>query len=338
MHFAVDAACAGIIFSSLSSSNENLANFAYLVLLYNVLAFGFQLPFGWIADKTKKPKEIAFIGIILTATAIFLSPSWIAAAISLAGIGNAMFHIGGGVISLNLNPKKASAPGLFVAPGAIGLLFGILAGKLGFFNNFVFASMLFAPATLALFLAQPKYAYSHSEVLDQKKANLLTIALMLLLLAIAARSFIGFAMAFPWKNNTQLLWALVGCIALGKAIGGMLGDRLGWIKLGVTGLLVSAPLLYLGWDFAFLGIFGALLFNMTMPITLVAIANLLENRPGLSFGLACTALLAGALPFFTDFGKLFGNKEVIFFSVLVSALVLLFALKLYERIINPEDS
>ncbi|MEM4663078.1 MAG: hypothetical protein QXM75_03580 [Candidatus Diapherotrites archaeon] len=128
----MDAACAGIIFSGLSSYNENIANFVYLVLLYNVLAFGLQLAFGWVADKTKKPKEIAFLGVILTATPIFVTSPCLAAAISLAGIGNAMFHIGGGVISLNLNPKKASAPGLFVAPGAIGLLFGILAGKLGF--------------------------------------------------------------------------------------------------------------------------------------------------------------------------------------------------------------
>ncbi|MCX8190155.1 MAG: hypothetical protein N3F05_02925 [Candidatus Diapherotrites archaeon] len=339
LHFAVDAACAGIIFSGFGSFGNNLPYFAYLILLYNVLAFGLQLPFGWIADITKKPKEIALLGILLTAIAIFIPSSQTATAVFFAGIGNALFHIGGGVISLNLIPKKASAPGLFVAPGAVGLLLGTLAGKGGFFNQFIFACMLIVPAVLILFLAQPKI--NNPEKFPEKqrpdKSNFLVLGLSLLLITIAARSFIGFAMNFPWKGNQALLWALVFCIALGKAIGGVLGDKFGWIRLGVAGLVVSAPLLYIGWDFALAGLIGALLFNMTMPITLVAIANLLEKRPGLSFGLACTALLAGALPFFSEFGNYFGNKEAVFFSVLVSAMVLLLALKLYERIIKPDE-
>jgi hypothetical protein len=70
--------------------------------------------------------------LIGTSTVIYL---WLPfAAVIFAGIGNALFYIGGGTISLSLIPRKATAPGIFVAPGALGVLVGTLLGKSGNFS------------------------------------------------------------------------------------------------------------------------------------------------------------------------------------------------------------
>ena len=133
-HAAIDASCAAVAFSLLSSKSVTNEYFIQLVIMYNVIAFGSQTLFGLLVDKCRCPKLSAISGSIITASAIlvsFLSPLY---AIILAGIGNALFHVGGGTISLNLTKNRASAPGIFVAPGALGLLIGTLYGKSGSFT------------------------------------------------------------------------------------------------------------------------------------------------------------------------------------------------------------
>jgi FSR family fosmidomycin resistance protein-like MFS transporter len=63
---------------------------------------------------------------------------------------------------------------------------------------------------------------------------------------------------------------------------------------------VSIPLLALGHGSAALGLLGVLAFNMTMPVTLAALALALPRREGLAFGLTCLALFAGSIPVLAD--------------------------------------
>jgi hypothetical protein len=79
-------------------------------------------------------------------------------------------------------------------------------------------------------------------------------------------------------------------------LGGLAADRLGWTRAGVVTLLLSTPLLSL-----FLGnvpsaVIGTLLFQTTMPITLMAVYRIVPREPGLAFGLTALALLIGAVP------------------------------------------
>lgn len=118
-----------------------MEKFVYLVILYNVLAFALQAPFGLFVDKLKMPVHSAIIGTLLVAVAtLFIKTPFVAASIS--GIENALFHIGGGIISLNLIPKKATMPSIYVAPGALGLMVGALVGKAGFFISWPFIGLL----------------------------------------------------------------------------------------------------------------------------------------------------------------------------------------------------
>ncbi len=89
---------------------------------------------------------------------------------------------------------------------------------------------------------------------------------------------------------------LTTALVLGKAAGGVLADRYGRIFVGVGALVASLPLLFFATRSPAAGVAGMLLFNMTMPVTLVAVADTLDERPGFAFGLTCLALMTGALP------------------------------------------
>ena len=90
-----------------------------------------------------------------------------------------------------------------------------------------------------------------------------------------------------------LVIAPAAASCLGKALGGIVGDRFGAAETGVISLLVSVPLMCLGAESAVLSLAGILLFNMTMPITLCGLASLMPQNLGFAFGLTTLALLMG---------------------------------------------
>ena len=119
----------------------------------------------------------------------------------------------------------------------------------------------------------------------------------LLLVVVGVRAFVGLTLVLPWKSDLILLAALTAAVVTGKAAGGLLADRLGWRRVAVTALVASLPLLALGASSPVAGIAGVLLFNMTMPVTLAAVAAVLpRGNEGFAFGLTCLALFCGSAP------------------------------------------
>lgn len=68
-----------------------------------------------------------------------------------------------------------------------------------------------------------------------------------------------------------------------------------------------------------------------MPITLVAISNILPGRPGFAFGLTCLALILGALPAFSGLKLLLGGQLFIFIIIVISSVALYYALQAYFK-------
>ena len=139
-------------------------------------------------------------------------------------------------------------------------------------------------------------------------------------------SFVGSALVMPWKSEPALLVALTTAVVLGKALGGVVADRFGFGVTGTVSLLASLPLLLFAGASPAAGIAGLLLFNMTMPITLVGIVNAMPERPGFGFGLTCLALIAGALPPLLRVGPT-AEGAVLATAVLASAGVLTVAFR-----------
>ena len=327
-HAAIDASCAAVAFSLLSSKSITNEYFIQLVVIYNVIAFGSQTLFGLLVDKYRCPKLSAISGSIITASAILVSFLLPLYAIILAGIGNALFHVGGGIISLNLTKNKASAPGIFVAPGALGLLIGTLYGKSGYFTGW---PLLIIIAILCTHMYYTKYPEINYKTEEKINTNYFESIILMLLMAIVARSVIGSVVVFPWKSDIFLLVTLTSAIVLGKAFGGIIGDKYGWQKVGVISLLISAPLLTFGAAIPGASILGMFLFNFTMPITLVAISNILPGRPGFSFGLTTLALIIGFLPIYADTGSFLSQSFSVFVIIISSSIVLYYALFLYSK-------
>jgi FSR family fosmidomycin resistance protein-like MFS transporter len=241
-----------------------------------------------------------------------------------------MFHVGGGSISLNLIPRHATAPGIFVAPGAFGILIGTIIGNSGYFIGWPFVVVLSSLCILMLIVKAPKIDYAHNNQTGRPSTfKYFEPAILLLLFSIAVRSLIGSAVVFPWKSDVTLSVTLTAAVVVGKALGGFSADKLGWINVATVSLLVSAPLLSFGANIPYIAIAGMFLFNSTMATTLVATSNMLPGRPGFSFGLTCLALISGALPTFTESKNAFNNQLSILTITLESAVAIYCGLRLF---------
>ncbi len=287
-HFCVDLACAALFFAWLGKA----AGWWLCMVLYNACAFALQLPLGLVADRIDRNLPFAAAGCALVAVSFLLTASPLSAAI-VCGLGNGMFHVGGGLEVLN-DSRKAAPLGVFVSPGAVGLYAGtVLAARFMGFGWVL--SLLMLLAALGLLLAGKGGPVTHNAPLSLDLPRGDMLPLLCLFLVVVLRSWLGSgAFSTGGASVPGLLPAL--CLALGKAAGGFLGDRLGLRKTAVLSLGLTAVLLPL--PRGYLTLAALFLFNMTMPLTLFAAARLLSGAKGGAFGLLTCALFVGMAPRF----------------------------------------
>lgn len=287
-HFTVDLCCAFFVLSALLESGDRVL----CLLIYNFCAFALQMPVGAAADKVCRNRFVALLGMAFVASGALLR-GVPAALCAVTGIGNALFHVGGGREILCLGGERFTALGVFVSPGALGLFAGGLMR--GSFSPLLPLAMLGAAAiALLLFAADGSYAGGGRE--NKKGSPALVLLPALLLFAVVCiRSYGGGAFVFPWKTGVYYSAFLTLALALGKAAGGFLADRFGEMTLSLVSL-VGAGVLFLFYKNPLCGALAVFLFNMTMPITLGLMGRLMPSRLGLSFGILTFGLFLGALP------------------------------------------
>ena len=297
-HAVVDAACATLLWRAVHDGVVSGRTAVAAFLAYNFFAFAVQPLVGLGADRLGAARGAAAVGALTTAAAVpaSLLSHGLAVAIVLAGLGNAVFHIGGGIVSLTAARGRATPPGIFVAPGAAGVAWGVVHGR-GGGSAWPPAVALVVLAVVLALAPRPRWRTTPSARRSGPvAASAVETILVLLLFVIALRAYVGMALVFPWKSQMPLLVALTAGVVLGKALGGVAADRWGWRPVGVGAIALSVPLLALGPDLPVAGIAGALVFNMTMPVTLVAAAAALPRHEGFAFGLTCLALFVGTAP------------------------------------------
>jgi len=299
------------------------------ILVYNILAFGLQTVFWALTDKFQCPKLVALLGcwfVALWAIVLGFCP-WCATI--LVWIGNALFHVGGGVICIWINPEKATPSGIFVAPWALGLLMWIMLWKSWNFARWYWVVLL-AISAVAMFLSSKQLdIYSMvNKFAKEQKINFKTwvaVIAILLLLSIVIRSFVWFIVNYPWKVWTLVIIFTIA-IVLWKALWWVLADKFGWKKVWVISLLLSLPCLLFGGQSIVFGIVGIFLFNITMPIALIALIKAMPKRWWLGFWLLCLALLIGALPSLLGVNFTEITNILLIVLILISSFVLYFAL------------
>src|SRR5262245_43874184 len=157
-HGVADGA-AGLLLGGLPGSMP-LEQVALLVLLYNALAFGGQPVVGLLADRAGRPRAAALVGLLLLAGALLAGIGQPQAAVALAGLGSAAFHVGGGALALCATKGRASGPGLFAAPGVVGLAAGGALAAAGYTAIWPFLLPLLALAVAITTIELPALPYA----------------------------------------------------------------------------------------------------------------------------------------------------------------------------------
>jgi len=314
-HGVADGA-AGLMLGGLAQ-RVPLEQVALLVLAYNVLAFGGQPLAGLLADRAGKPRAAALAGLALLGAGLVAFAGQPQLAVALAGLGSAAFHIGGGALALCATRGRAAGPGLFAAPGVIGLAVGGVLAAAGYLAIWPFFALLGVLAIAIARLEVPALPYVAKTEDERPKTKVGTdpsslvvrpsssvdfeshdFVMLVLLAAIALRSAVWSSLQFLFEGRYDLLIAMALAAALGKIAGGVLADRVGWRRWTLGALALAAPLLIIGEQSLIALLAGVALLQSVTPVTLAATARLLPRYPATAAGLALGLAIAigGLLP------------------------------------------
>lgn len=322
-HFLVDFACIFLVMAWFPAKNWVL-----YALLYNFCAFALQFPVGLVADMCRSHLKFSAWGCLLIALSFFtVTVSPVISCVS-AGIGNAMFHIGGGVTVMHSFPKKMAPLGVFVSPGALGVFLAMVSvsWKEPFF--YLCPLMMFVAFLFFLYLGTMEEKQQRFAGKSLKNLRIaVVVAVLLLFFAVILRSYFGLILTFPWKTGFWLPLLFIVGVALGKAVGGFLGDRIGLLPAALGSLALSALCFIFAEISAFCGILGVCFFNMTMPLTLFALGEIFGDAKGCAFGLTTFALFLGTLP--TLFPALTFSGNITVMLLLIAASAMLIALGVF---------
>lgn len=309
LHFLVDLTTIYLVTGSLFGTEISFFQQCKIIVIYNLVAFAGQLPIGILSDFVNKNRLFVAVGCFLACVAYpaaLVSP-WVACV--LAAIGNGAFHIGAGADMLKFSMPKAGLSGLFVSSGALGVW---LAYKLT--NQYVVyvlpAVMLIATIIMIALSKKPIVDYNdESTQIKFNKPNLVPVlAISFFMLTIVIRSLLGMVMDYSWKATLALSLIAVLAVVLGKALGGYIGDKFGCVKTAVISLGISFVLFIFSFDYWVAGVIAILCFNMTMPLTLTAIAGLSGKKYGFAFGMTTFALALGFVPDVFGVSKYFSTQ------------------------------
>lgn len=313
-HFVVDFACVSTMLCAVSrvlgeSGQGSLELIALSILLYDVVAFAFQLPVGIALDKLDKNSLAAMLSYALVGGGVLFSLvpfaliEWFA--VLLLAAGNALFHCAGGLCVLNISQKHAGPSGIFIATGAVGVFLGTFSaqyGRLQVAFSLLVLLFLCASITRVVQKVNKKYWNIHNAPFAIPEFSSRTLlAIFLLCFVVALRSYTGIVMAFPWKSEMLLLALSILGVFAGKALGGMVADRIGFRTTAIFSLIAAATLFVPSWEMPLMGLLAVFFFNFTMAITLASLANILHEAKGTAFGLASFSLAIGALPALVGF-------------------------------------
>ena len=301
VHMAVDLSCAFLVYTYVLGGEQ-----WYLwLLLYNFCAFALQMPIGAAADRLDRNSCVAVGGCAGVLAGLLLGiAGFPAGAAVVAGIGNACFHVGGGIDVLNRSERKAAPLGIFVAPGALGIFLGTMLGRAGTEAAVWIGGLLILSAVVIraaagrekLWLSSGNAPFSFSVPSSSVPSGRTLMAAACFLAAVILRSYSGMIQNFPWKETlagSGLI--LAGAVVLGKMAGGVLADKLG-IQRTAFRSMCAAAVGFLCLVYPAAGILAVFFWNMSMPLTLWAVSKVFPGAKGFGFGLLTVGLFVGFCP------------------------------------------
>lgn len=331
-HGLADAA-AGFLLGSLPRT-MSLEQASGLIILYNILGFGYQPLAGMLTDKFQRPRLAVLVGLFSLLLALAIAQWHSQLAIILAGIGSAAFHVGGGALALTTTGDRTTGLGFFAAPGAIGLTLGIAWGWTGCQVSLPIAILLGLLMAIVAIIDLSKYDFfSHSPALSGNKSiekpELDDGVLLVLLSAIALISTVWTSFQFLLQAHLNMLIAIAFAAAIAKIFGGILAQRWGWRRYTIFSLTIAACLLLFGKQSDLTLILGLALLQSSIPLTLAATAKIMPQQPATATGFALgLAIIIGGIPVMGGLSAIVGTSAVSALIVMVAAMSLWWVLKM----------
>ncbi|MGM9528618.1 MAG: hypothetical protein ACI3XH_01270, partial [Phascolarctobacterium sp.] len=287
LHFFVDGTC-GAALSLLALNGLETVEIVSASLQYNLWAFGTQWIIGLVSDKwSLLSRKLLVLAMLMLIAGSCLNVDWRWLVVAL-GLGNSIFHVVAGKLILE-RYTGYKEPGVFVSSGALGLALGtqgiislylMLAGV--FASTFFLYRMVDTDNEVKTYKVDTNMGMRSSH---QKSTLLIGMSVLAISACVIIRGFSG---SVQFAGMPLLL----PCIyMLGKAIGGICCDKLGYKNMVLFLMIASFAVLQ------FTGLIPMLAFvllcNMAMPLTLKMMHNYLPRQAGFVFGLAAGCLIPG---------------------------------------------
>ena len=329
IHFITEIIC----FFSLTKVFGDSVILWLVPFLYDFVAFVPQSIIGYLCDKFPKFKP-GIVGVIITVLGLlsYYVVNNFYISIGLIALGNAFIHVSGAEVTLRTSEGKMAHSAIFVAGGSFGVVTGKLLAK-----TFVSYWMLIPIClTMIPFMIKadlyPKDTRCDKANYHNDKVPALLVILLATLVVIV-RGYMGYGIPISWNKTIIQTIMLFSFMGIGKALGGILIDKIGMFKTALISTLIAPPLLIFGDNIMIISLLGVLFFSMTMAITLGLIVSVLKSKPGLAFGFTTIGLFLGTAP--TFFFKVVEYKVdviIILIATLICIPILLLIIRREDRV------
>jgi FSR family fosmidomycin resistance protein-like MFS transporter len=294
-HGVADAA-AGFLLGSLAYT-VSLEQASWLIILYNILGFGYQPVAGMLTDRFKCPRSAILVGLSLLLWALVVAGWQSQLAVVLAGLGSATFHVGGGSLALSATPNRATGPGIFAAPGVVGLAVGGALGLTGYSLTMPLILMIGIMMSVIAIIQLPKFSKGEESEPASPTSEEYDGVILALIGAIALISTVWTSFQFLLQAHLDFLIALAVAAAVGKVLAGIVAEYWGWQRWTMVSLSVATLLLLLSNENPLTLLLSLALLQSTIPITLAATGRMMPNQPATAAGLALgLAIIIGGIP------------------------------------------
>lgn len=302
--------------------------------VYDILAFIPQILIGVISDRFVKI-PFGMIGILLMVVGLCLFglngalPAMLV--VVIMALGSACIHVDGAEVTLRYGKGKIAPAAIYVAGGSFGVAIGkSLAGSIQ-----IWPLLILALTAIPVIILAGKYRRQTADIdvpCRQFDYSSKTVAVWLIAIAVAfvvmVRSYIGYGIPTAWNKTALQMVLLFSFMGIGKALGGILTDKIGIRKTAYISMLGALPFLVLGNDNMIISLIGIMFFSMTMAITLAISVSAFPKTPGFAFGITTVGLALGVLPIF--FFRI-DNMIINIVMIVVASIMCLFIIEKIAR-------
>ena len=297
VHLSIELVCYTLLYIKF---NSNIATL--VVIIYDFFAFVPQALIGDFHNKHKS-MNIGIIGVLCFVLSLILINSqnqflFYLSLFSLS-IGNAILHEAGAIATISVSDRHIFPSALFVSGGVFGILISRFLAVANISIYWLLIPIIFILVVVCLTTkdwCKEDIAYTEFDIVkDVSKAS---FVLVVALVVVATRSFLGCILPTGWRKTMFDLVLLYFSLGIGKAVGGLLCDIYGYRFVTIISTLLCIPFIIFGNFNMILSLIGILLFSMNMSITYALALNVYKQNPGVAFGITTIGLFIGVLPVF----------------------------------------